>query len=170
MFSNQTLQTISRLFVVVWFVVFVTSCGSKRSVENRIIHADSIVYKSDFSPIQLKTPDFDLYAVYHFPKPESLLTVYIEGDGRSWVSRYQLSSDPTPINPIALRLAIINTEQAPNANIAWIARPCQYQSNGGDVNCNPKYWSSHRFDEKVINSTNSAIDQLMQKSGAKPPR
>jgi len=92
--------------------------------------------------------------------------MYIEGDGRSWMSRYQLSSNPTPINPIALRLAAIQSEQQVGENIAWISRPCQYQPIKGDVNCTSKYWSSHRFSEKVVQSTNSAIDQLVQKSGA----
>ena len=95
-----------------------------------------------------------------------MLTMYIEGDGRSWMSRYQLSRNPTPINPIALRLAAIQSEQQVGENIAWIGRPCQYQPIKEDVNCTSKHWSSHRFSEKVAQSTNSAIDQLVQKSGA----
>lgn len=162
----QTQAIILRLCVVVLLLGFASSCGSKRSVENRIIHADSIILASDLKPLALKTPNFALHSVYHFPKPDGLLNVYIEGDGRSWVSRYQLSSDPTPINPVALRLALIHSENKPNSNVAWIARPCQYQPNRGDVNCEAKYWSSHRFAEQVINSTNDAISQLMQKSGA----
>ncbi len=163
---KQTQQKIQWLLVAVFFVVFLSSCGSSRSVENRVLHADSIVFASKLKPLALKTPYFALHSVYHFPDPKGLLTVYIEGDGRSWVSRFQLSSDPTPINPVALRLAIIHTEQFPKSNIAWLARPCQYQPNRGDVNCEAKYWSSHRFSQKVIDSSNAAIDQLMLKSGA----
>jgi len=162
----QIRPKIQSFFIVVFLSVFVSSCGSSRSFENRVIHADSIIYASNLQSTQLKTPYFSLYGVYHFPKPKGLLTVYIEGDGRSWVSRYQLSSNPTPINPIALRLAVIQSEQQADENIAWIARPCQYQPIKGDVNCASKYWSSHRFSEKVIQSTNNAIDQLVQKSGA----
>ena len=162
----QTQQSIVRLFVIVLIVGFVGSCSSKRSVENRVLHADNIIHASKLKPLALITPNFALHSVYHFPKPGGLLTVYIEGDGRSWVSRFQLSSDPTPINPLALHLAIIHTEQLPNSNTAWLARPCQYRPNKRGVNCEAKYWSSHRFGEKVISSTNDAITQLMQKSGA----
>lgn len=163
---QQTQQSVLRLFVVVLIVGFVGGCGSSRSVENRIIHADSLVHTSKLQPLQLKTPYFFLYSAYHFPKPAGLLTVYIEGDGRSWVSRYQLSSDPTPINPVALKLAKIDSEQDPLNNIAWIARPCQYQPNKGDAKCDKKYWSSHRFSKEVIDSVDNGIDQLLEKSGA----
>ena len=168
--SKQAQQTIQRFFVVVLFVVFVSSCGSSRSVESRILRADDIIFASKFEALSLKTPYFSIQSAYHFPKPKGLLTVYIEGDGRSWVSRYQLSSDPTPINPVALRLALIDSENNPNSNVAWLARPCQYHPNKADVNCEPKYWSSHRFDQKVIDSTDDAISQLMLKSGASKVR
>lgn len=164
-FIERTQPIIQRIFAIALLVIFVSSCGSSRSVENRILRADSIIHASKFKPIQLKTPYFALYSVYHFPQPKDLLTVYIEGDGRSWVSRFQLSSDPTPINPLALRLAVVHAQQSPNSNIAWLARPCQYQPNKNDINCEPKYWSSHRFSEPIIDSTNNAINQLMQKSG-----
>jgi dienelactone hydrolase len=163
---NTFKKTLQWLSVVVFFLLFVVSCGSNRSVQNRIISADNILLTSKLQPVQLKTPYFSLHAAYHSPKRKGLLNIYIEGDGRSWVSRYQLSSNPTPINPVALRLAIIHADKNPNENIAWIARPCQYLPAKRDVNCESKYWSSHRFSEKVIQSTNDAIDQLVQKSGA----
>ena len=163
---NTFKKTLQWLSVAVFLLLFVISCGSSRSVQNRIIHADSILFGSKLQPVQLKTPYFSLHGAYYSPKRKGLLNIYIEGDGRSWVSRYQLSSNPTPINPVALRLAIIHADKNSHDNIAWIARPCQYLPAKGDVNCESKYWSSHRFSEKVIQSTNHAIDQLIQKSGA----
>jgi len=167
---DQIQPKIQFFFITVFLAVFVSSCSSSRSHENRVIHADSIIYTSQLTPLPIKTTYFELHAAYHFPEPDGLLTVYIEGDGRSWVSRFQLSSNPTPINPVALNLAVIHTEKYPNTNTAWLARPCQYQPVRGDVNCEPKYWSSHRFSEQVIGSTNIAIDQLMQNSSAKKVR
>jgi len=162
----KTKKPFFKWFFVVLLFIFFGACGSSRSVENRIIHADSIIVSSQLTPLSIKTPYFALQTAYNFSEPMSLLTVYIEGDGRSWVSRNQLSSNPTPINPLALHLAAIHAQQQASASVAWIARPCQYQPTKGDINCESKYWSSHRFDEKVIESTNVAIDQLMQKSGA----
>ncbi|MBT6479066.1 MAG: alpha/beta hydrolase, partial [Gammaproteobacteria bacterium] len=36
--------------------------------------------------------------------------------------------------------------------------------------CESRYWSSHRFSEKVVASMNEAVDQLMKESGAKQLR
>lgn len=174
MMSLNSLQQIYQkkqwFFAVVCFVVILSSCSSGRSVENRILHADNIVLGSKLAPESIKTPYFSLHSAYSFYESDGLLTIYIEGDGRSWVSRYQLSNNPTPINPVALNLAIIHAEKNPNSNIAWLARPCQYQLTKGDVNCESKYWSSHRFSEQVIQSTNNAIDQLVKKSDASKVR
>ena len=170
MFSIKSSQTFKHLLIALLTLVLVSACNFQRTVKNRVINADTLIMLSDLQSIRLKTPDFSLYAAYRFTKPNGLLNVYIEGDGRSWVSRYQLSSDPTPINPVALRLAIIQAEQSKDDNIAWLARPCQYQANRLDFSCDPKYWSSHRFAQKVVDATNVAIDKLMQKSGANKVR
>ena len=170
MFSIKTSQIFKHLLIVLLTLVFVSACNSQRAVKNRVINADTLIMLSDLQSVRLKTPDFSLYAAYRFTKSSDLLNVYIEGDGRSWVSRNQLSSDPTPINPVALRLAIIQSEQSKDDNIAWLARPCQYQANRVDFSCEPKYWSSHRFAQKVVDATNIAIDELMQKSGTSKVR
>lgn len=60
-------------------------------------------------------------------KKRQPLVIYIEGDGHAWESRHKLSKDPTPHNPLALRLAVLhantnshasdkNTKQNQNAN------------------------------------------------------
>jgi len=99
-----------------------------------------------------------------------LLTLYLEGDGRAWASRYRLSSDPTPVNPLALRLAAVDVDLNKQQSVAWLGRACQYQPVGGDPACESRYWSSHRFSEKVVASMNEAVDQLMKESGAKQLR
>ncbi|MEX2353586.1 MAG: alpha/beta hydrolase, partial [Gammaproteobacteria bacterium] len=48
--------------------------------------------------------------------------VYIEGDGRAYVSRHRVSADPVPRNPLAFRLAVVD----PSPAVIYIARPCQF--------------------------------------------
>jgi pimeloyl-ACP methyl ester carboxylesterase len=88
-----------------------------------------------------------------------MLNIYIEGDGRAWLNKHTLSDDPTPSNPVALKLAVADQ----GGNIAYIARPGQYQR----VSCDAKYWSASRFAPEVITSMDQAIDQLKAGSGAK---
>ncbi len=94
------------------------------------------------------------------------LTVYIEGDGRAWLSRNRLSDDPTPQDPLALRLAL--KDLAPL--ILYLARPCQYvlgeENKGRGRGCDPVYWSARRYGMEVITALNAAIDQAKQRTGA----
>src|SRR5690606_13044781 len=93
--------------------------------------------------------------------PSERLTVYIEGDGLAWINASQVSLDPTPLNPVGLKLALRHQ----SGNAAYLARPCQY-ARAGD-NCRIAYWTSRRFSEEVIASANLAIDQLKKQFGAK---
>lgn len=84
-------------------------------------------------------------------------TIYIEGDGRSWLTRHTPSSNPTPVNPIALKLAA----QDKRANVIYLARPCQYNKPrqlGGE--CSQKYWTSHRFAPEIIEAMNAALSEI----------
>ncbi len=80
--------------------------------------------------------------------------VYIEGDGNSWKTRYRLSNNPTPLQPLALHLAM----RDPFENVIYIARPCQYTPLNLDKHCDAKYWSSHRYAKEVISSVSEVLD------------
>ena len=90
------------------------------------------------------------------------LRVYIEGDGFAWINRYRISPDPTPRNPVALKLAAADHTSA----VFYIARPCQFIGVGHNPNCRQKYWTSHRFAPEVIESTSAVIDQAKKMAGA----
>jgi hypothetical protein len=77
---------------------------------------------SEPARLQIKTYKAGQFIVHgreRYDKLGSDLSIYLEGDGLAWVSRTEPSRDPTPDNPIALRLAAIDS--APN--VIWIARP-----------------------------------------------
>ena len=50
------------------------------------------------------------------------LFVYVEGDGLACLDARTPSSDPTPADPVALRLAAAD----PGAAVLYIGRPCQF--------------------------------------------
>ncbi len=73
--------------------------------------------------------------------------IYIEGDGRAYVSRRRISSDPTPTNPVGLALS----EQDPRTDkIIYVARPCQYTKKINSRNCEKRYWTTERFSPVII--------------------
>lgn len=91
-----------------------------------------------------------------------MLTIYIEGDGHAWEKSYP-SMDPTPLDPIAFRLALEQTEGA----AAYLARPCQYIGVRKNVQCTSKVWTDQRFSLKAIDTLQEGINYLKQASGAK---
>nr|VFK21495.1 MAG: hypothetical protein BECKLPF1236B_GA0070989_12592 [Candidatus Kentron sp. LPFa] len=114
---------------------------------------------------QLTTPYFELSGyVPNTKRPKrEVLTIYIEGDGRAWLSTYRISPDPTPRNPLALALALRHpSDQA----AAYLARPCQYDNRARRPPCRPEYWSGKRFAPEVIAASLAAVDRLKRRVGA----
>ncbi len=110
--------------------------------------------QSGFESQLVKTDFFDLTAFIRITNKQQPINLYIEGDGFAWATKYHLSNDPTPHDPVALKLAI----QDPYANVIYLARPCQYKQS--QRACTASYWSDKRFSTEVIKSLNQAINQL----------
>jgi len=114
-----------------------------------------------FSKRLIRGRDFILFSCIKVESPGEPLTVYIEGDGRAWVTRYEPSRDPTPLNPLAMELA----GRDPSPNVAYLARPGQYPSLGASE-CDAKYWMSKRFAPEVIDAMDSAVSSLKEAAQA----
>jgi dienelactone hydrolase len=105
------------------------------------------------------TGNFDIsYFLPSQTKPSKQLIVYIEGDGLAWVTKSRVSDNPTPVDPIGLKLALL--DRAPSV---YLARPCQYQIAQG---CLAKYWTTDRFSEEVIAEENNALNRIKARFGA----
>ena len=89
--------------------------------------------------------------------------VYIEGDGYAWRSSTQPSNDPTPRNPVALRLAL----KDPAASVLYISRPCQYVMAPQRKACDKKYWTNHRFSPEVVSAIDEVINHFVGNSETK---
>ncbi|MDD5097993.1 MAG: alpha/beta hydrolase, partial [Candidatus Omnitrophica bacterium] len=147
---------------ILLLVISTLGCVSIPAFRDRLSVAENIAGKAGFRKEYIKAGDFTLMAYQRFNKPSDKITVYIEGDGRAWENKHKLSSDPTPSNPVALKLAVAD----PANNVVYIGRPGQF-SVSGFPECDPKYWSGFRFAPEVINAFNLAIGILKEKSGAK---
>lgn len=77
------------------------------------------------------------------------LWVFIEGDGLAWVTPTRPSMNPTPVDPVALRLAAAD----PAGNVLYLARPGQYV---GDK-VSPQYWLDARFAPEVVAAMKDAV-------------
>lgn len=128
----------------------------------RQARADRIADRGALTPLTVETPNFDLHARLKTNGTSDTLVVYIEGDGFAWKRIDERSADPTPLNPLALRLATLDT----SPSVAWLARPCQFTGGEAARGCTSDLWTGARYSEAVIAASNAAIDVLKRKSGA----
>lgn len=94
------------------------------------------------------------HVVFSRSSPEAArLHVYIGGDGRAFLGRYRVSRDPTPIEPLALRLMLADPVPA-----VYVGRPCYHGVS--DDGCHPDHWTLGRYSEAVVASITSVIRDL----------
>nr|WP_319394846.1 hypothetical protein [uncultured Desulfobacter sp.] len=106
----------------------------------------------------IKTFETDRFDIVGFmpgtmPQENRTLTIYIEGDGLSWISRNRVSPDPTPVNPVGLKMAL----RHPDASVVYLSRPFQF---GMKRNIDSRYWTTARFSSEVVVTYIQILDLL----------
>ena len=139
--------------------LLLAGCSILPSASERQVHATDLAASKGWLPSHIPAGIFDLVAY----APPSLavgepLTVYIEGDGLAWLSGNQPSSDPTPRDPLALRLALAQ----PAGHAVYLARPCQFV-DAARTGCPQRYWTDARSAPEVITGTSLAISAMQQR-------
>jgi pimeloyl-ACP methyl ester carboxylesterase len=122
--------------------------------------AGDIALKGGLARSTVRAQGFVLTAWSRIADPAGDVRVYIEGDGYAWATSTDPSDDPTPLNPVALRLAAV--DDAPN--VLYLARPCQFRPAGTRDSCETTFWTSRRFAETVVASLDDAIDRALPPS------
>jgi len=146
------LPSIARSLVL----AFLTACSSRQDV------AKSIAISGGLSETVIPTPAFDLVAYTRLKPGHPTLTIYLEGDGYAWITPTRISDDPTPRDPIALRMAA----RDPSPSVAYVARPGHYVMDTRGRGCSAAYWANGRFAPEVIEAEAAAIRALMVRVGA----
>ena len=137
-----------RLFLLCFLFLFGCQSAPDQSSTFRLKSLKTL------EPIVIPTDTYSLQGWHpsHLPKSK-VLRVYIEGDGRAWAKKGKPSTDPTPRGRLVHSLML----QDPKADIAYLARPCQFVSS---TNCTSSTWTFGRYDSSVVQSMNTALDKL----------
>ncbi|MCT7633640.1 alpha/beta hydrolase [Aliarcobacter butzleri] len=142
---------------IIIFIIslFFYGCSNKiASLNERRDLAFSIINDKDIIQKNIETGSFNLFSFQKISNEcKTNIKIYVEGDGLSWISKSIISSNPTPINPIALKLMLLDNSSCK----IYLARPCQYITSNG---CEEKYWTSHRFNTKIIESYEHVLNNL----------
>ncbi len=132
------------------------------SVQDRFSLANSIAAQGGMSRLSTNTDNapfaLPVQSLVRINEHGARTRVYIEGDGLAFLSRTRQSPDPTPTNPVALRLAAADSSQ----NVVWLGRACQYVTNREATQCHPQYWTYARFAPKAVAAVNAQLDALKQ--------
>ncbi len=144
------------MIVFIFPALFLASCATPSFFLSGGEKAERVAKEAGWRRQWLRTTDFTI-AAYHngLGGSSKILTVYLEGDGQPWVRIDRISSDPTPPAPIVLSMAVRDL----SPKVFYLARPCQYRGGIKEPGCNPIYWTSNRYGEKVTASLNQALDQ-----------
>lgn len=155
----KTLSSHTLLFIIL--ATFFIGCSTLPTPEQRLENAEALVGDDAVNKIY-STSYFNLYTYASLPKrcTNARTNIYIEGDGLAWRTSSSISNDPTPINPEALKMFM----QDESSCKVYLARPCQYVQG---LQCDEKYWTSHRFSKRVIDSYDELITQIKSENKLK---
>lgn len=143
--------------------LMLAACTSLPTPMARRDTADALAARQGWQRVTLPAGAFELAAyVPDATKTGGALTVYLEGDGFAWLSPSQPSADPTPIDPMGLKLALAH----PDGSAAYLARPCQF-IDAERARCSERYWTGQRFAPEVIAAEDRALDALKSRFQAR---
>jgi pimeloyl-ACP methyl ester carboxylesterase len=97
----------------------------------------------------------------HIARETGVLHIYIEGDGRPFLEPTTVAADPTPRDPLMLRLMTLD----PSPSV-YLGRPC-YFGLSHDRHCNPAYWTLRRFSPEVVASLAAVASSEISRSKAR---
>jgi hypothetical protein len=147
-----------KLGLFVLLIIFLSGCGvNVPSPAQRKAYADKLV-GNKFKARVFHTKEFEIFSYEGNLSGCKKAYVYIEGDGLAWITSDTVSSDPTPLNPEALKMALQNQ----NKCVIYLARPCQYVR---DKKCGYEYWTDARFSKEVIKSYQEVLNKLKSEYG-----
>ncbi|UHD16091.1 alpha/beta fold hydrolase [Thiocapsa bogorovii] len=89
----------------------------------------------------------------------STLHVYLSGDGSPWIGGTRIATDPTPRNPVTLRLMSMDPDPS-----LFLGRPC-YHGLAQSSACDPSKWTSGRYSEAVVASMAEALQGFVNQNG-----
>lgn len=132
--------------------VLLCACANGRQ------QAAELAAAGHFRPQRFETRSFVLQG-WLKPGQGRTLFVYVEGDGMAWLRPNRPSDDPTPSDPIGLRLALADPASPAEGAVLYLARPCQYTLGADRRGCSVGDWTGARFSERAVAALDEAVSR-----------
>lgn len=146
----------SGFFAGLFALTALGGCATVSSLSTRHETAARIGAAAGMSERVIPAGIFNLTTWARVQKPGAPVDIYIEGDGLAWLGKYTKSLNPTPPDPLALRLAAADKA----ANVIYMARPCQYTGWNKRGACPDIYWTTGVAAPEVIAAYSQALDDI----------
>ena len=112
-----------------------------------------------FEPIVLQGEGFHHWSQYRAGRGGRRLHVYVDHDGSPWLAGEFVAADPTPREPVALRLMARDPGPA-----LYVGRPCHFEVDG-PPRCQPLQWTHERYGERLVASMARAVQEFAAARG-----
>ena len=153
LFSDLNLMAVSALFLPLTMLIM-------QGCTHQVRQLDIAASKLGFSRNVVAGNGFKHVVYIHNDNQNSpVLHVYLDGDGRPWIRNQQISSDPTPENPMMLKLMAMDP-----ASSLYLGRPC-YHGFSSTPPCNPELWTSARYSIRIVESMQRVLLDYMAQGG-----
>ena len=155
--------------LLLFVTVFLTGCQANyKSIINSNPHLTATIISTEFFEHMVVTNrKSQISEVSREP-----IVIVIEGDGRPWRNRFQVTADPTPLKPMLLDWAA-NTSHA----LTYVGRPCYFRARqvtppealvrvtGVHLSsgCEAYWYTFGRYSSPVVESLLTVIDELEPK-------
>jgi len=138
-------------------LLITAACGAKNMVGEQV--ANRLASPAWMVKRQIPAAPFALTAFERMHQRHGYANIYIEGEGFDITPKQDEYSDGvyTALNPVALHMAAMDKSE----NVAYLTRPCQHSgmlSTPGE--CDKDYLDRARFSQTVIDSYNTALDEI----------
>ncbi len=123
--------------------------------------AQHIAGAAHLMPAYIPVGEFTLLSYERVSQPGKPITVYIDGDGAQH-SDLSWNGDPTPVNPVALRMAADDA----TPNVIYLGRPCQFTKITAVRACTQALYTTHRYSPQVLDAMNAALENIKKRFDA----
>ncbi len=131
--------------------LFLLSCSS--NLEQGKADLSKLLIKNNLKSQILWAEKIPILVVIDDKKTDHGL-IFIEGDGLSWVDKFTKSTNPTPKDPVSLKIMLNDHRKYTKI---YLARPFQYIDFEGDFSY---FWTSGRYAQQIINSYHKIINNI----------
>ncbi|WP_194842530.1 alpha/beta fold hydrolase [Endozoicomonas sp. OPT23] len=145
------------LIALIYFSLWLSGCQVSHQGNS---DTDQLILAKRLNSSIIDSQPYQIWALTPAERSSNTLRVYIEGDGRAWLRKGVVSTDPTPRNRLIHRLMM----QDAKFDIAYLARPCQFIMNS---HCSRDVWTFGRYNKDILQAMNSAVTTLKNQGNYK---